>query len=421
MNKSLYKNSFIFVLGDVLNKAIPFLMLPVLTRYLTPEGYGYVALFGVMVSILVVFAGLSVNGAININYFKLDKEALKVYISNVFIILFISSLVIFISLFLFSPYIIERITLEKEWLFVALLLAVSKFITFVNLGLWMIEEKPKVYSLYQISQTVMITALSLIFVIGLKMGWKGELLALSLGTVFFAMVSLYVIYQRGYLGWNFNREYLKDALKFGVPLVPHALASWVKTGVDRVVIMALLGSAVVGIYSVAYQIGMVILVLVTAFNKAWIPYLFKTLHHTPTLKEKVKIVKFTYVYFALVVILAILFTYSMQWILPYFLGEKFLESSQYILYFALAFAFQGMYFMVGNYIFFVNKTHLLAYVTFGTAAVHIVLLYALLERYGVMGVAYTSCISSFLTFILVWYLSAKVYPMPWNLFRSDIE
>ena len=91
MTKKLLKNSFIYILGDVLNKAVPFFMLPILTRYLTPEDYGIIATFTVLVSFLMVFTGLSIHGSISVNFFKMEKEELKIFIGNCLIILNISS------------------------------------------------------------------------------------------------------------------------------------------------------------------------------------------------------------------------------------------------------------------------------------------------------------------------------------------
>ena len=102
------------------------------------------------------------------------------------------------------------------------------------------------------------------------------------------------------------------------------------------------------------------------------------------------------------------------------MDEKFKSSIQYIIYFAIAFAFQGMYFMITNYIFYVKKTQILSYITFSTAIFHIGLLYILINLNGAIGAAQASLVSFFITFILTWYLSNKVYSMPWSfgLFRK---
>lgn len=417
MNKSLFKNSFIYVLGDVLNKSIPFLMLPILTRYLTPEDYGIISVFTVLVSILAVFTGLSIHGAINVNFFKMSKDNLKVFIGNCLIILNISTLIVFVVVYLLHPIILERLAIEMEWLIVAVVLAFAQFLTTINLLLWMAEQRPKPYSVYQISQTFTVTALSLLMVVGFGMNWEGQLLATAIGTFLFSVISFVFIIKRGYLIFLPNKEHIKDALKFGVPLIPHQLAGWIKTGADRIVLMSILGATATGIYVVGYQMGMIIGVLVTAFNKAWSPYMFKTLSNEPTMENKKKIVHFTYIYFVGILLFAICFAYLAELLIPYFLGDKFIASSEFILYFAVAFAFQGMYFMVTNYIFYVKKTHILAYVTFGTAILHISLLYLFVNTNGAIGAAQASMISFAVTFFVVWILASRVYEMPWRVWR----
>lgn len=417
MTKKLFKNSFIYILGDVLNKAVPFFMLPVLTRYLTPEDYGIISIFGVFVSILAVFTGLSIHGAINVNFFKMQKDELKAFIGNCLIILNISTFIVFVLVYLLYPIILEKLALELEWLIVAVVLAFAQFLTTINLLLWMAKQRPKPYSVYQISQTLTVTSLSLLFIVGFGMNWEGQLLATAIGTLLFSMISFVFIIKRGYLIFQPNKEHIKDALKFGVPLIPHALAGWAKTGADRVVLMSLLGATATGIYAVGYQIGIIISVLVVAFNKAWSPYMFKTLSTEPTKENKKKIVTFTYIYFVGVLLFAVCFAYIAELLIPYFLGEKFIASTDFILYFAVAFAFQGMYLMIGNYILYTKSTHILAYITFSTSVLHVGLLYVLVNTSGAIGAAQASMISFAVTFVVVWILASRVYEMPWKVWR----
>ena len=41
----LLRNSTIYLTSNILNALVPFLLLPVLTRYLTPDEYGQIAMF----------------------------------------------------------------------------------------------------------------------------------------------------------------------------------------------------------------------------------------------------------------------------------------------------------------------------------------------------------------------------------------
>ena len=96
-------------------------------------------------------------------------------------------------------------------------------------------------------------------------------------------------------------------------------------------------------------------------------------------------------------------------------GEKFISAGQFIIWITLGGAFQGMYYMVTNYIFYVQKTHLLAWVTFLTAFINLISSYFLISWNGSIGAAQGTMIAFLLSFLLTWFLSAKVYKMPWSL------
>lgn len=401
------------MIGEIVNKSIPFLLLPILTRYLTPEDFGIIAVFTTLVSIIGVFTGLSTHGAINVNFFKMEKEDFKKFVANVVILLNISVTLIFLLILLISPFVLQYIQISLDWILIAAIMAFAQFLTTINLTLWMAEQKPIQYTIYQIFQTLITTFLSLTLIVGFGFGLEGQLIALSMGSISFGVISFIFVLKRGYLIFQPNRHHIQEALHFGIPLIPHALGGWIRTGADRMILISMVGSAATGIYSVGYQVGLVISVLAAAFNKAWSPYLYKTLSSDPSYANKKKLVKFTYLYFIVIVFGSLFFAWMMDIFTPYLLGKQFIGTSQYVYYIALGFAFQGMYFMVTNYIFFAKKTHILAIVTFGTAAVHLLLLYFLIDLNGAIGAAQANTISFALTFLLVWLLSQKIYPMPW--------
>lgn len=89
-NSKLIRSASIYTLTNVINKAIPFLLLPILTRYLTPEDYGIVSMFGVLVSLVTPFTGLSIHGAIARMYYEIDSVDIKAYITNCLLILLLT-------------------------------------------------------------------------------------------------------------------------------------------------------------------------------------------------------------------------------------------------------------------------------------------------------------------------------------------
>src|SRR5688572_30992981 len=64
LGHKLVRHSAIYASSGVARNAIPFLLMPVLTRYLSPADVGIVATFEVMLAMGLVLIGLNMHGAI---------------------------------------------------------------------------------------------------------------------------------------------------------------------------------------------------------------------------------------------------------------------------------------------------------------------------------------------------------------------
>lgn len=416
---SLFKNSAVYMSVNIINTAIPILLLPILTRFLTPADYGIVALYQVIQSVVGVLVGLNTHGVVTTNFFRMKREELRVYIGNLFIILGLSSAFTLIILLFIKSWLANIIGFPAGWFLVILIAAAFRYFTTVNLILWQSEQRPFPYGIFQIASTITNVGMSILLVVVLRMEWEGRLLGIIITMIIFGTVSIYFLFSRGYVRFRINKQHIKDALAFGLPLIPHAIAGLVITATDRIFISAMVDVSATGLYSVGYQIAMIIELLAVSFNSAWVPFLFQKLtENNPATKRA--IVKLTYGYFFIILLLALLVAFAAPLFLSVFVGPDFQNSSQYVFWIALGYAASGMYYMVTNYIFYVKKTYILAWVTFGSALLNIILNYFLIKSNGAIGAAQATMISFFVTFIAVWILSARVYHMPWKLWQRDV-
>jgi len=414
----LVQNAAIYTGAEVLNKAIPFVLLPVMTRYLTPADYGVVATFTAFVSILGVFVGLGAHGAVTVNFFRLHSNEISKYIANVLLILLISGGVVLFLLFVLQDLIVTKLSITSAWIFMGLLLAAGQFITSINLILWQMEERATAYAVYQIAQTALNVIVTLILVAGFRLGWFGRLAGIATATVLFAVMSLGFIFWRGYVKFEVNGSYIRDALNFSVPLIPHDLSGWLRTGVDRFLLASILGMSATGLYAVGYQVGFVIGVVAAAVNLAWRAFLFNKLIHIGE-TGKIKLVKAIYGYCAVILFLSVTLGVVSPWLVKVFLGKNFKSASGFVLWIALGYAFDGMYYMVVNQVFFMKKTKWLAPITFSSGILHVILSYTLIKLNGPIGAAQATALSFLISLIMVWILSARVYPLPWLFWRQE--
>ena len=86
-----------------------------------------------------------------------------------------------------------------------------------------------------------------------------------------------------------------------------------------------------------------------------------------------------------------------------------------VLWIALGFAFNGMYKMVSVYIFYLEKTMIIAFASFGVAIMNVVLNFVFIPEYGPQGAAVATMMSMGTQFFVIWFIASRLIKMPWLL------
>lgn len=400
-------------MSRIANAAIPFFLIPIFTRYLTPDDFGIVAMFAAVTGVISPFVGLNMPGSIGLKYYERETIDLPRYIGTCFQTAAASSAVVFIVLWLGSGMITGLTQIPPHWVLTAIIVAAGQFLIQTIMILWQVKMRPVPYSIFQNLQTLLNIGLSILLVVTFGMNWQGRIIAQLVTMPLFAAIAFAILARNRMLNFSFHRPYAVTALMFGIPLIPHELGSLLIAQMDRLLITNMVSIGDAGIYSVGLLIVSVIELLASSFNQAFSPWLFKQLS-SPSGVAKDRIVRYTYLYFALILIFSMLFALIMPTILHFFVGKDFRAAAHYTVWLALGFAFSGMYYMVANYIVFASRTSLLAAVTLSSGLANIILCYFLIKRNGAVGAAQATAIAFFLSFALTWFLSSRVYAMPWD-------
>jgi O-antigen/teichoic acid export membrane protein len=386
-----------------------------MTRYLTKEEYGQVAMFQILVSAMSAIVGFSVYGATNRKYFDegVSQQTLQKFNGACFHILLFSTFIFLIISAFIKDWVALQFDIPSSWILVALFVSFASFVVQIRLGQWQIREKAKLFGVFQITQSLLNAFLSLVFVVVLLKGAQGRIDAQMIVMLLFTLISIYLLYRdKLVVLFQWNPALVREALSFGIPLVPHVVGGFLLLSLDRIVINEKLGLAEVGIYMLAVQLSSVLKIIFHSINKAYSPWLFGELKINSE-ETKIHIVKFTYLYFAcLIFISGLIFLFG-----PYFVvlvaGKDYQNAGPIIGYLCLGNIFNGMYLMVANYIFFSKKTFRLSLVTISSGVINIVLLFLLIEPFGLVGAAIAYAVSNFVMFILAWFTSYKSHNMPW--------
>lgn len=410
---TLIKTIFSYSAANIINAAVPFFLLPILTAYLNPEEFGVLSLIQLLFTLSLPFVLMNIHGLFMIEYSKLSFDEFKSFVSSMILIPFFAFIIILFLFFIFSNNLSILFNIPEKWVILSPIVVLAQSIPTMIPVLFQAKKQPINYGIFKITLTVVNLGLSLFFIVTLSQGLDGRLYGIFYSYILFTGVGFFILFKLGLLSLSVSFTHIKNALKFGIPLVPHTLAGIFLSMSDRIFLSNMLGNESVGIYSVAFQLSSAILIIMTSINQAWVPHLYEKLNSNPTVEEKRKIVIQSYKIMGIMAIITVIFIVTISVIYQIFIDERYYDGINISRLLAVGFMFQGFYFMVTNYIFYMKKSNLLSMITISSAIFIMLLNYILIPIYGVYGSTYAMVIGYFIWFSLTFYFSTKIYSMPW--------
>lgn len=270
----LAKNTLTYGVGQVLNRFISFLLLPVFTSYLTPADYGIISILGLLTLVAVPVFTLGLGMATGICYFEGNNQGRKeTTIWTGFAILGVSVSILGVIGILFARQIslVAFLTPDYHYLVTVSLLGACMSILVTPFMLYLqFEERVKTFVILTVISTLISIGLSILMVVVLRKGVRGliegGLIAQAIGLV------LYILLVAPGLKFRFNWRLGNELLRLGVPMIPSFAFLFILQQANKYILQWFDGLEAVGIYSIGYNFGLVMNMLVNAFTRAWYPY-----------------------------------------------------------------------------------------------------------------------------------------------------
>lgn len=407
------QNAFIYTVSTFCNSATPFILLPILTRYLTTTEYGMVSMFTIVAGFLLPFMGMSVPAAVMRKFAEEREDESREYLFNCFLIAAGATVLIVLVCECFKGTLAKIAGLNVDLFCFMYLYVTSSYVFNLALAIMQIKQNVKRYAVFQNAATLLNLLISIFTILCLQQGMMGRIYGLTFSKFIFAVAGCIYIGRTIGVAPRIRKKYLLDEItNFGLPMIPTEIKATILTCTDRIFITNMISVSETGIYSVGNQFAMPILLLAQAFNLAYVPWLYGVLSRNEE-KEKRNVVRMTYLYFVIAVALAILWSVTAGFLMQWVAGDGYERATQYVLWLSLGYAFTGMHMMVVNYIYYMKKIKGYAGVTIFIIILNIILNYAFMNMFGTIGAAVATTISNFVSFLLTWIMASRVCDMPW--------
>lgn len=396
----------IYALGNILRHITSFIMLPVYTRFLTPEDYGVLELLSMMIDFFGIIFGIRIGEAIFRYYFDQEDEQYRrrVMSTSILIGLLFSSCGVTLIL-LCSGFISEFLFGGPEFRTMVVLFSFTLVLDMlVTIGLTYVRAKQKPWLFIGISFTKLMLQLgfNVYFVVILGMHVEGVIYsALIAGSVISIILMGYALKE---VGFAFSYPLAQKIAVFSYPIILAGIGSFYLTFGDRYFIRLFSGLHEVGLYSLGYKFGFVLVMLSwDPFNKIWdsIKYEIRSRENSTQIYQRL----FIYISFVMIFV-ALLISLFVKELLIIMSDPVFWEAYKVVPLIMVAYLFQSWSAFCNLGILIRRNT---IQITYGTMAGVVVITAAyllLIPKFGAMGAAWATIIGFFVRFLWI-YLKAK--------------
>lgn len=417
MPSAVGRSVLIYAVAFAVAGATPFLLLPILTRQLSPQQFGEVTSFLVLALMLSNVAGLSANGFVAVRWFKAPPAQFAGLAGTTVAAIVAAHLVAALVIALLHPLLQELLGLALLPSLLAVAAGLALSVNLVWLSIFQSSGAPLLYLRARIVQAAaeILLCIGLLALLAPVAG--ARTLSYTAALALSALAGAWWCRTRGQVRFGIDREALRSLAAFGLPMLPHVVAGSALTYLDRVVVSSVLGADSLGLFMAAMQIGMVMVVLIEPLNKALAPWLFERLAKDDATVRRL-IVRNTYVLYAALAAVGLAVAAAATLFFDTIVGPRYAAARPLVPWMVAGYVFQGMYYGVVNYLFYAEKTGRLSVVSGLTAVVGCGVSYALTSSFGLLGAGISFAFNNALLFMLVWIVAARAVPMPWRAFRG---
>lgn len=395
------KSALWFAMCSILQKGISVITVPVFTRLLTPEEYGVYSIFLSWLMFISVFTSLNLfYGVFNNAMLKYENDRDR-YISSM------QGLVCCTTLFVFLLYWSGR-NHFNNWLGLSTTMMLIMFIDLLvtpALQFWSarqrFEYKYKLLVGVTMLQAIMNPALGVIAVMHSNQKDLARIIAIVVVDVVICGTIAVLQFYKGKC--FFNKEYWKYAFFFNIPLIPHYLSGILLNQGDRIMIDNMVGKYEVATYSVAYNIGMLLNIVLMAINGAFTPWMYTELRK----RNYFNIKKMTNVLMIIMSILLFVLIAFAPEMIRIFATSDYYEAVYVIPPVAGSVFFNLMYAFFSNVEFYYEKNKFVMIASMGAAILNIVLNAIFIPLYGYLAAGYTT-LASYLIYCLAHYIFCTI-------------
>jgi O-antigen/teichoic acid export membrane protein len=340
--KFLLKDTALYGIANAISKVIIFLTLPIIVNVISPADFGVwnlLTIVGVIVSAILIFG---MDSAVVRYYYEDTSLAHHRKVFSHGLAVQISFSLIFLSIAFFSTdLILASITLDAKNALLLKLIFIwipANVLTLYcqNWFKWTFQRA----KFLTLSIGLAIVNLLFLFLCTRYYFLDLRLILLANAVSYWLFASLGLLWCRKYIQIKIDKELLTKLLIFGLPMMLVMLVGNLTSALDRLFLARFLTEEQLGIYSFSQKLGVIMTVVVAAFQTAFGPFAYSIWEKEDAKQTFAKCQSY---YLLACGVIAIGICSCIKPLIMILGNELYLKSSQYLFLFVEAIIIYGLY------------------------------------------------------------------------------
>lgn len=404
--RKLMGNSVVFAIGNFGSKIITLILVPLYTYYLTSSEYGTVDLITITASLLLPIISANIFEATLRFAIEKDSNQKKV-ISNSMYVAKISTLISLVLIPLFQLFLNNY----KLSFFMIILIIVQLYRSIFSQyarG----SGAVKVFAIDGIIMTFIIAISNIVFLTVFDWGLTGYLLSLVLANVGSIIYLVFILnIHRLYSKKLIDKNYIKEMLKYAIPLIPNSIMWWLINASNRYFILFFLSASSNGLFAVSTKIPGVLNIISNIFSQAW--QLSAIEEYESKDKDRFYATVFD-AYSSLLFLVSGAVIVVLKLTMKFIFAEEYFSSWETIPFLLLGVIFSSLAaFLAANYLAS-KETNGVFKTSIYSGFISLILNVILIPTFGLMGAAIGNMISFLFMFIIRYYDTRKYVSLAIN-------
>ena len=409
--RRLGRHSAIYGLGGLVSRVLAVFLLPLYTRYLDRDDIGAVGLVVALSAVAVTILRLGISSAFFRFYFdSADPAARRLVVRTCFwFTLGMGVIGLALGVALAGPTASALGLSDPNLVRAGAVGLLAQMVYEQQTALFRAEERSTAFVLASLANIAITIGATVLLVVAWGQGALGVIVGNFTGTL--VVTAALLLVNREQLGLQLSRPLLREMNRFGMPLVPAALALIAVNFGDRFFLVHLSGLDEVGLYEIGVRIASAMVLLLTAFRTAWPAFAYSIADDAEAKRT------YAYVLTYLVVVsswVALGLGLLSPWLVRLLTTEDFYAGSRVVAPLAFGTVAYAAYIVMAIGVGRAKRTQLNWAITGAAALLNVALNLILIPPYGMMGAAIATVAAYTLMFVLMVGYAQRVFPTPYQ-------